>query len=114
MATPAETAKQFLTSRCQDLAERLSSVESSRQRFFATAAPDPEERARKRENDPVLDRLAEVTRQELRQVYRALQRIDAGYYGVCERCGKAIGAARLQIVPEATRCSACSAAAQAA
>ena len=108
MTHSAEAARQLLSKRREDLSERLGTVESSRQRFFASASPDEEERARKRENDPVLDRLAEVTRRELLQVHRALHRIDAGLYGVCERCGREIGEARLHVVPEATRCSVCS------
>jgi DnaK suppressor protein len=43
----------------------------------------------------------------LDQTERALQRIDAGTYGVCESCGKAIGKARLLAFPRATLCVAC-------
>jgi RNA polymerase-binding protein DksA len=38
----------------------------------------------------------------LAQNERAIQRIDAGTYGVCESCGNAIGKARLQAFPRAT------------
>jgi DnaK suppressor protein len=38
---------------------------------------------------------------------RALSRIDAGTYGVCESCGQPIGKARLQAFPRATLCVAC-------
>ena len=43
----------------------------------------------------------------LDQTERALDRIDAGTYGVCESCGKAIGKARLLAFPRATLCVAC-------
>jgi DnaK suppressor protein len=43
----------------------------------------------------------------LSQTERALQRIDAGTYGVCESCGKAIGKARLLAFPRATLCVEC-------
>ena len=43
----------------------------------------------------------------LDQGERALHRIDAGTYGVCESCGKPIGKARLQAFPRATLCVAC-------
>ena len=43
----------------------------------------------------------------LDQTERALHRIDAGTYGVCESCGKAIGKARLLAFPRATLCVAC-------
>ena len=38
---------------------------------------------------------------------RALARIEAGTYGVCESCHKPIGKERLQAFPRATLCVAC-------
>jgi DnaK suppressor protein len=46
-------------------------------------------------------------RELLAQNERALHRIDAGTYGVCESCGNAIGKARLQAFPRATLCVTC-------
>jgi DnaK suppressor protein len=43
----------------------------------------------------------------LDQSERALTRIDAGTYGVCESCGQPIGKARLQAFPRATLCVTC-------
>jgi len=43
----------------------------------------------------------------LDQTMHALERIDAGTYGVCESCGKPIGKARLQAFPRATLCVQC-------
>jgi DnaK suppressor protein len=43
----------------------------------------------------------------LAQNERALARIAAGTYGVCESCGEPIGKARLQAFPRATLCVAC-------
>ena len=40
-------------------------------------------------------------------VERALQKIDQGSYGVCERCSKAIAEARLQANPTARLCITC-------
>jgi DnaK suppressor protein len=40
----------------------------------------------------------------------ALRRIEDGTYGICERCKKAISAARLQAVPHARMCIECKAA----
>jgi len=47
------------------------------------------------------------TRELLEQTEHALDRIEAGTYGVCESCGKPIGKARLQAFPRATLCVAC-------
>jgi RNA polymerase-binding transcription factor len=51
--------------------------------------------------------LAYNARDLLVQNERALERIAAGTYGVCESCGKAIGKARLQAFPRATLCVTC-------
>lgn len=39
----------------------------------------------------------------------ALERLDAGTYGACERCGRPIGAARLDALPYVRCCIACAA-----
>ncbi|QNP75992.1 TraR/DksA family transcriptional regulator [Streptomyces roseirectus] len=46
-------------------------------------------------------------REMLSQSERALERLDSGTYGVCERCGEAIGKARMQAFPRATLCVEC-------
>lgn len=43
----------------------------------------------------------------LRKVERALDRIDAGGYGICESCGVDIPVARLEALPYATYCVEC-------
>jgi DnaK suppressor protein len=47
----------------------------------------------------ILDRLT--------QVEHALDRLDSGTYGRCERCGNAIPKARLEAFPSVTLCVAC-------
>lgn len=51
--------------------------------------------------------LALNARDLLAQNERAIHRIDAGTYGVCESCGSPIGKARLQAFPRATLCVTC-------
>jgi RNA polymerase-binding protein DksA len=46
-------------------------------------------------------------RDMLTQSERALARIAAGTYGVCESCGEGVGKARLQVFPRATLCRDC-------
>jgi RNA polymerase-binding protein DksA len=43
----------------------------------------------------------------LSQIDDALAKIDAGTYGVCDRCGQAIAPARLEALPYATLCVSC-------
>ncbi|MDJ1135321.1 TraR/DksA family transcriptional regulator [Streptomyces iconiensis] len=51
--------------------------------------------------------LAANAREMLYQTERALERLDAGTYGLCENCGKPIGKARMQAFPRATLCVEC-------
>lgn len=46
-------------------------------------------------------------RETLEQTEHALERLDAGTYGLCENCGNAIGKARMQAFPRATLCVEC-------
>ncbi|CAM5410035.1 DNA-binding protein [Streptomyces avidinii] len=43
----------------------------------------------------------------LEQTERALERLEAGTYGICENCGQPIGKARMQAFPRATLCVDC-------
>ncbi len=71
--------------------------------------PDSEERASELANRETLEQLGEGTEIELRQIDRALSRLDAGKYGTCEQCGGPIVKARLELLPFATHCLACAA-----
>ena len=47
--------------------------------------------------------------QSLKEVEHALQKYEAGTYGVCDSCGKPIERARLDAIPQATLCMKCKA-----
>jgi RNA polymerase-binding protein DksA len=51
--------------------------------------------------------LAANAHEMLVQTERALDRLDAGTYGLCENCGDPIGKARMQAFPRATLCVEC-------
>jgi DnaK suppressor protein len=46
-------------------------------------------------------------REKVDSIRAALQRIDEGTYGICQRCGARIDRARLAIIPDATLCIEC-------
>ena len=58
------------------------------------------------ERDRLL-RVASEARAKVAEIDAALERVEAGTYGRCEACGKAIPHARLEVVPEATLCVGC-------
>lgn len=51
--------------------------------------------------------LAEVENRELGQIESALEKMQAGRFGLCEICEKNIPLARLQALPYATNCIDC-------
>ncbi|MDE3720271.1 TraR/DksA C4-type zinc finger protein [Nocardiopsis sp. N85] len=51
--------------------------------------------------------LAYNTRDLLAASERAIERMHAGTYGICESCGRPTGKARLQAFPRATLCVTC-------
>lgn len=53
--------------------------------------------------------LVDQGRDHLRQLDLALDRMAAGTYGTCERCGQPIPAERLRIRPATTTCVTCAA-----
>jgi DnaK suppressor protein len=46
----------------------------------------------------------------LAEVDHALEKLDVGSYGVCDRCGREIPPERLEAIPSAVLCVTCSAA----
>ncbi|HLH45963.1 MAG TPA: TraR/DksA C4-type zinc finger protein [Acidimicrobiales bacterium] len=51
--------------------------------------------------------LSGQARQAIEEIDRALEKIDAGTYGTCERCGQPIPEARLEALPHAALCVSC-------
>lgn len=51
--------------------------------------------------------LSAQARAEVAEIDVALDKIDEGRYGVCDRCGKAIPKARLEVIPWAALCVNC-------
>ena len=67
------------------------------------------------EGDPELverDRVISFIREQERKLDsldQALQQVQRGTYGICERCGQPIDPARLEAVPDTTLCVNCKA-----
>ena len=96
--------RENLEQRLESLRRRTSKVQSSLRR---ERDPDSQERAQQAENDEVLERLDQGGLDEIDAIEGALQRIDAGTYGICTSCNEPIAVARLAAVPFARTCIAC-------
>ena len=64
--------------------------------------------------DPVAYQTAASNRMVVAQISAALNRLDAGTYGSCTRCGGQIAPARLEVLPHAAACIECQSRADAA
>ena len=100
LESEAVTLHADLAKAASDIAERLTDAVHDAGDDQADAGT----KAFEREQDLAL---AQNARDLLDQGERALARIDAGTYGVCESCGKPIGKARLLAFPRATLCVEC-------
>ena len=65
------------------------------------------EQAQLEENRAVLTGLDEQERAALREITRALGRMESGSYGLCEACGRPISLARLHANPRVAVCLQC-------
>jgi DnaK suppressor protein len=72
---------------------------SSEQADEASAVAEYDRNQAMLENDRTLERKIEA----------ALERLDAGKYGICERCGNPINPRRLEALPYVTLCVDCQA-----
>ncbi|WP_408611133.1 TraR/DksA family transcriptional regulator [Glycomyces xiaoerkulensis] len=101
------------------LKERLDELVDEQERFVDSIATAQRERLSDTAGDDQIDSgsktvehehevaLAGAISERIRQVRHALERLDDGDYGICERCGKPIPAARLAAFPSATLCVSC-------
>lgn len=69
--------------------------------------PDPTDRAAMESNRNSMLRMRDRERKLIFKIQEALQRLEAGEYGVCEECGEEIGIARLKARPVTTLCIQC-------
>ncbi len=101
------TTRENLLARGAELRERVRRVHDDLGRGTTPLPRDAPDAAIVMENDDVLRAIDATSRGELEQIERALERLEAGTYGVCERCGKTIDPERLRAVPYSAHCRRC-------
>ncbi len=93
-----------LLARKTELEQRLQRIEHD---LDQPMPADNEDRATEREDDEVMESMGNAGLEELRAINAALDRIEAGTFGTCAKCGEAISAERLDILPTAAMCRNC-------
>jgi RNA polymerase-binding transcription factor DksA len=104
LITPISVRKAALIARQGQLIARMTAIESA---LDAEPSPDWDDLAIEREDDEVLEASGLSAQHELRQIAAALQRVTAGNYGICTRCGADIGEDRLDVLPYTPFCRTC-------
>ncbi|GAA4898134.1 TraR/DksA family transcriptional regulator [Stackebrandtia albiflava] len=104
--------REALDERLRELREEYEGAivgisEAQRERLADSAGDDQVDSGSKTVEREQEISLANSVRERMIQVERALERLDDGDYGICEKCGTAIPAARLAAFPSATLCVNC-------
>ncbi|HEX5596636.1 MAG TPA: TraR/DksA C4-type zinc finger protein [Micromonosporaceae bacterium] len=107
-----EQIRAALVARCDELRaeydQTLSEIaELQRDRLTDSAGDDQADTGAKTLEREQEISLANSILERITQVERALERLDEGGYGWCERCGNPIPVERLAAFPSATLCVSC-------
>lgn len=100
----AASQKQLLLARRAELAGHLVEVEHA---LDEMPSKDWEDRSSERQGDEVLESLGQTELAEIRRIDAALDRIKAGSYGDCQKCGDPVSDARLELLPDTPFCKNC-------
>ena len=112
MTIDIDHVRQRLLARRVQLTERVSAIDKDIHHRDAPISQDFAEQATELEDREVLEALDAEGRDELRQIGKALQRLDRGDYDTCDRCGGQIAHQRLEAVPWTANCIVCATAAE--
>ena len=99
-----DALRERLKKKKEELTVRLERITNNLRRGYH---PDSKERAKELEDSEVVDALGNEARAEIRNISAALQRMEAGEYGICVECGTEIDLARINAHPYAKKCIDC-------
>lgn len=99
--------KRALLARKNELLERHSRIARKTRHRDEPLPQDFAEQAVELENQELLEALDAEVAEELRQIQRALARIESGEYAYCTSCGDDIPQARLEALPTTHLCVDC-------
>ena len=101
------TIRARLLDRFDELKTRHAKIDARLHHTDGALSSDSGEQALELENDQVLEGLDTSTRTEMTAILGAVQRIDAGTFGVCATCEGPIAEGRLNAMPTTTQCIDC-------
>lgn len=91
----------------EEMTTRIEAIETDLQHRETPVEKDFAEQATQAENNEVLDALDGEARATVFKIDSALARISEGSYGICQACGGAISAQRLEAIPYTILCIEC-------
>lgn len=106
-AMSQDELKKILLAKQQELTNRLNQLKEESSRENNPLSADFEEQAVEREDEEVIEEVGRVAKIELDEVTIALERLEAGTYGICAECGDPINIERLKVMPMAKYCTDC-------
>ena len=106
-STKLEHFKQILSTQLRDLTEQVNDDRAAAIDSIDGDAKDVVDKSQQDVNQELALQLGERASKMIADIDQALQRIDDGTYGICERCGKEISDRRLEAVPTARYDAAC-------
>jgi DnaK suppressor protein len=101
-----EAQRKLLTAKREQLVRKLTETKRENDATELDRGDDLDRAAASRDQE-LNYMLTAREREELRAINEALEKIEDGLYGACERCEKHIGAKRLQALPLAPYCRDC-------
>ncbi|WP_293838377.1 TraR/DksA family transcriptional regulator [Sphingopyxis sp.] len=104
MMPGTDAVRDRLEARLAALGARVERIEEAQREPLDD---DLSEQAVAREDDEALDGIERAAIEDIAHIRQALARLDAGTYGQCVACGEVIAEARLDALPNATRCINC-------
>ncbi len=98
--------RQILEQRLTALDRRLHHIEHD---LDQPHSRDWDDQAIEREGDEMLESMGSQGLVEVAQIKAALERLEAGQFGLCQSCEEPISAQRLAVLPHTPWCKACAA-----
>jgi DnaK suppressor protein len=101
-----EYFKKLLTDRLKELLHQADDtvigMADTRENF-----PDPTDRASLEADRNFMLRIRDREGKLIKKIKKALQRIENGTFGICEKCGEDINIERIKVRPVTTQCIDC-------